>query len=267
MYHSITFGDKNTWDDWHIVPTSRPFFSPPELKKKTLDIPGADGVIDLTEALTGYPVYENRTGSIEFVVMNDYCQPIDSADEWQEIYSDIMDYLHGQKMIAVLEDDPTYYYEGRFTVSQWQSGSYYSVITIDYDVNPYKWSLYDSFGEWLADPFDISSTVSVDASFKELSIDTPDVGKIFDITELIGRAPIAPTFTVSTSSGSGMVVSVYDYTQHENIYSEITIPDGTNQLSDFVFVNLSGDSLWFNYQCASTTDTGTMSVYFRKGRL
>ena len=72
MYHSINFGNKNTWDDWKIVPASRPVFKSPALKKKTIEIPGADGFIDLSESLTGYPVYSNREGSFEFVVMNDF---------------------------------------------------------------------------------------------------------------------------------------------------------------------------------------------------
>ena len=74
MYHSVTFGDKNTWDDWRLVPASRPVFNPPAQKVKTLEIPGGDGVIDLSQSLTGYPVYQNRTGSIEFIVMNDFSQ-------------------------------------------------------------------------------------------------------------------------------------------------------------------------------------------------
>ncbi len=70
----------------------------PAQKVKTLDIPGGDGVIDASQALTGYPVYQNRTGSIEFIVMNDF-------KPWHMAYSDIMDYLHGQTMRAILEDD------------------------------------------------------------------------------------------------------------------------------------------------------------------
>ena len=114
MYHSVTFGDKNTWDDWRLVPASRPVFNPPAQKVKTLAIPGGDGVIDLSQSLTGYPVYQNRTGSIEFIVMNDF-------KPWHMAYSDIMDFLHGQKLRAVLEDDPEYFYEGRFTVNAWKS--------------------------------------------------------------------------------------------------------------------------------------------------
>ena len=99
MYHSITFGDKNTWDDWHLVPTSRPLFNPPPPKVKTLDIPGGDSLVDLSTSLTGYPVYGNREGSVEFMAENGF-------RAWQDLYSDIMDYLHGRTMRAILEDDP-----------------------------------------------------------------------------------------------------------------------------------------------------------------
>ena len=83
MYHSITFGDKNTWDDWHLVPASRPLFNPPTVKTKIIDIPGANGNLDLSDSLTKYPVYNNREGQIEFIVMNDYW-------EWYDAYSTIM---------------------------------------------------------------------------------------------------------------------------------------------------------------------------------
>ena len=135
MYHSVTFGNKNTWDNWHIVPSSRPVFNPPKQKVNTLDIQGGNGIIDLSESLTGYPVYNNREGSFEFIVMNDY-------KPWQETYSDIADYIHGQKMRAVLEDDPQYYYEGRFSVNSWKSDKDWSKITIDYNVSPYTSQFY-----------------------------------------------------------------------------------------------------------------------------
>ena len=61
MYHSITFGDKNTWDDWHLIPSKRPSFNPPNVKSQYVDIPGGNGVLDLTESLTGYPLYNTRT--------------------------------------------------------------------------------------------------------------------------------------------------------------------------------------------------------------
>ena len=135
MYHSVTFGDKNTWDDWHLVATSRPVIMPPGVKTKYVDIPGADGQTDYTQALTGETLYQTRIGSIEFYVMNGY-------QEWEYIYSEIMNYLHGQRMQLILEDDPGFYYEGRFSVNSWRSEKDRSKIVIDYDVFPYKIDMY-----------------------------------------------------------------------------------------------------------------------------
>ena len=104
MYHSITIGDKNTWDDWHLIPASRPLFNPPPVKTNYIDIPARDGNMDLTEVLTGKPVYNNRTGSWTFYVENGF-------KDWTVLYSEIMVYLHGREFRAVLEDDPGYYYE------------------------------------------------------------------------------------------------------------------------------------------------------------
>ncbi len=129
--HSVTFGDRNTWEDWHLIPSSRPVFSPPPKKKKTVDIPGSDGSLDLSEVVSGKPVYENRTGSMEFIVANGF-------KPWQELYSEIMNYLHGKRMKAVLSDDPDHYYEGAFDISEWRSEDHYSTITIEYEVSPYK---------------------------------------------------------------------------------------------------------------------------------
>ena len=66
--HSVTFGDKNSWTDFHLVPTSRPVISLPTFKERYVDIPWRSGVADLGSLLTGGPVYANRIGSIEFLV-------------------------------------------------------------------------------------------------------------------------------------------------------------------------------------------------------
>lgn len=183
MYHSITFGDKNTWDDWHLVPESRPLFLPPDTKTKFVDIPGADGHLDLTEALTGEPLYETRTGDITFYVMNGY-QP------WDELYSTIMNYLHGQKMQAFLEDDPGFYYEGRFYVNEWASEKDYSKIVISYNVNPYKIDRYSSKDPWLWDPFNFRTGIIRD--YSNVRIDGTN-----NITLYGGRKTILPIFIVT----------------------------------------------------------------------
>lgn len=131
MYHSITYGTMNTWNDWHLIPTSRPVFDPPQVRTNMLDLPGADGSIDLALNLTMVPMFNNRSGAHEFVVMNGYLR-------WEQTYAMIANYLHGNEMRAVLEDDPEYFYEGSFGISDWKSSKSFSIITIDYTVRPYK---------------------------------------------------------------------------------------------------------------------------------
>lgn len=173
MYHSIKIFPQSTedsvtfltegvstWDDFHLVPTTRPYVAPPELKSNEVDIPGSDGSIDLTESPQGYPTYQNRTGSWEFIVMNDYCQPVTTHEEWFTAYSNVMNYLHGRKFRVILEDDLSYFYEGRLTVSDYASEEKYSKITIDYNLLPYKWSILQVGDDWLWDPFNFDSGVT-----------------------------------------------------------------------------------------------------------
>lgn len=132
MYHSITIGNKNTWTHWHLIPTSRPVINPPTIAEKYVEIPGRDGLLDLTSTLTGNAVFGDRKGSWEFYVMHD------SWADWSTAYSTIMTYVHGKTRTVKLEDDPNYQYSGRLKVGGWRSEKNYSVITIEYELGPYK---------------------------------------------------------------------------------------------------------------------------------
>lgn len=136
MYHSVTFYTDNnrysTYEDWRLVPETRPVVVPPEPKYNYLDLPGGHGQIDLTESLTGFPLYNRREGEWTFYVLNDY-------GNWTTRLSEIMTVLQGRLLKAVLDDDPDYYYFGRFHVSDWDSGGEtWSMITIAYNVAPFK---------------------------------------------------------------------------------------------------------------------------------
>ena len=152
MYHSITFIDVddatkrvNTWEDWHLVPSSRPVIVPPKVQTKYVDIPGADGSLDLTDYLAGRPTFANREGTIEFTVLNNY--NIERYKyNWSRLYSDIMDYLHGKRKLMILEDNPHYYYKGRFSVDSWATDQHNSKITIGYNLWPYKTHTYMFMG-------------------------------------------------------------------------------------------------------------------------
>lgn len=234
MYHSITLGDKNTWDDWHLIPKSRPLFNPPSVKTNYIEIPGGDGSLDLTTALAGRPVYKNRTGSWEFYVENGF-------KDWTVLYSEIMTYLHGKKLKAILEDDPDYYYEGRFAVNAWKSDPNWSIITIDYEVGPYKRSLVAAGNDWLWDTFNFETDVI--RSYENL----PVSGSLTVVVVGDGM-PVPPTIVASVA---GMTVTyngdTYTLNKGSNYISELEIREGENT---FIFGG-----------------TGSITILYERGRL
>lgn len=140
MPHSITFFDydgtttvyRNTFDHWHMVPEERPISKMPTQKTKYLEVPGSDGILDLSELITGRPLYNNREGEFSFYILNGY-------DTFENIKSKVANYLHGRKKYAVLIDDPDYLYEGRFEVNFENDDSLnHSKCTISYNLKPYK---------------------------------------------------------------------------------------------------------------------------------
>ena len=217
MYHSITIGTKNTWDDWHLIPASRPFFAPPKVKTNTVDIPGGDGVIDLTEVLAGRPTFNNRSGSWIFYVDSDH-------KSWSSLYSEIMTYLHGQKMRAVLEDDPLYYYEGRFSVNAWKTEQNWSQITINYDVEPFKYEIVGG-SAWIWDTF----------NFNTGEITTLDAIEVNGTRTLyVDGVAFAITPVIITSAAMSMEYEgeTYQLKAGRNIPSGLTLHTGTNK---FIF--------------------------------
>lgn len=217
MYHSITIGEKNTWDDWHLIPASRPLFNPPTVKTSYVEIPGGDGALDLTDALAGRPTYNNRTGSWTFYVENGF-------KDWTALYSEIMVYLHGQRYRAVLEDDPAYYYEGRFSVNRWKSDQQWSQIVIDYNVGPYKKEIGNTGENWLWDPFNFETGLI--RNYKNLSV-------LGALTVMV-KGDMLDTIPVIICSASGMSVQyegeTYALSKGANTVPQIVLHSGENTL-------------------------------------
>jgi hypothetical protein len=253
MIQSITFGDKNTWDDWRLLPVSRPVFAPPKVKTNYIDIPGGNGTLDLSESLTKYPVYDNRTGSFKFRVMNDYVS-------WADRYSEIMGYLHGRTMRAILADDPDYFYQGRFSVDSWDSGDTWSEITIGYNVNPFKWSVLSSTEPWIWDSFNFDTGIIREQTFSSISINSPSswITHTF-MSDFFGDVPISPTITISDAPSTGMDIQFIN--TYLNIDETLNFKNGTTPAPDFIFYGQTNEYIM------RFKGTGVISIDFRVGRL
>lgn len=135
MYHSliINVGEDyiNTWDDWFLIPSSRPVISPPIERTKFVTVPGRDGNLDYSQSVSGKPTFDNRTGKIEFYLENDI-----PGWDWETAYTTICETLKGQRVRMALEDNPAHYYEGLIWVNQYKSAKGHSTITLEYNLHP-----------------------------------------------------------------------------------------------------------------------------------
>lgn len=109
--------------------------SPPEPKTYTVDIPGGDGVIDLTQALTGDVAYNNREQEFNFVVIN--------PDTFETVKTQVSNFLHGKEFDYQITMDPGYTYHGRFTVTDYAHAAYaypglVGTFTVSVSAQPYK---------------------------------------------------------------------------------------------------------------------------------
>lgn len=219
MYHSIYIGEKNTYEDWHLVPTSRPVVNPPQPKFSFIDIPGGNGSIDLTEANGMELVFENREGSWEFLVLND-------IEDWDVIYQKILNYCHGKYFDEVrLEDETAYLYKGRVSVNQWRSDPQWSKVVLDYHLDPYKYQLQSAGEDWLWDPFDFENSVIEDTDITVSGTKTHTIDVI--------SMPIIPVF-YTTYSGMTVTYSGQSYAlvaNKECKFYDIYLKQGKNTLT------------------------------------
>lgn len=244
MYHSLTIGTrttqtksgstysvisgKNTWDDWFLIPSTRPLVNPPKPNTKGIQVPGRNGTLDMSTVLTGYMTYQNRTGSWEFIVDNDHW-------DWSTAYSTIMGYLHGQDKYVALEDDKEFYYKGLLSVNSWKSDKSWSLITIDYDLHPYKRTIQSSEEDWLWDPFNFETGV-----IRDYNTTIPSGGSVtFNV-----YGYLEPTLPWIYSSSSN-VTALYKGSSHgidsgKNKYSWFKLDEGMNSIE---FTNNASSSV------------------------
>ena len=136
MLNDVIFNnEKSAFYDWNIVLTKAEIPLPTP-KTYTVDIKGADGVLDLTEALTGDVQYNNRQIKLTFEMMDD--------TDYSTLISDISNYLHGQKIKFTLNNDEDYYYTGRASISDWECVKRKGKIVIQVDCEPYKYAVIET---------------------------------------------------------------------------------------------------------------------------
>lgn len=125
--NGVTFGNYHSYNDFGMILKSKAIPSP-ESKTNMVEVPGADGSIDLSTALTNGKVkYKNRTLQFNFTLYENDGHSI----------TDVYNKLHGQEMKIIPDCDSNYYYFGRCSVADSENNGWHSA-TVSCDVAPYK---------------------------------------------------------------------------------------------------------------------------------
>lgn len=129
--NQFRIGEQFTLDTWGALLST---FEIGEAQAKTnyIDIPGGDGSIDLTEALTGEVTYENRTITATFTLN----QP---RSEWSTIMDQIRAYCHGRKFNIKAPYDDDHYFIGRVNVGPLERDGALATFEMTITCDPYKY--------------------------------------------------------------------------------------------------------------------------------
>lgn len=128
----ITFGEVHSYRDLKLLLAKKEMGSP-AVKTNEVDIPGADGKLDMTDFF-GEPKYDNVTHKFDFVTLEE-------REKFPLQFAVIKNAIHGKKVRIVLDDDPTFFYLGRCHVSSFTNEKGAGAVAVDCDCEPYKYKM------------------------------------------------------------------------------------------------------------------------------
>lgn len=133
MERCFLFGNYNTWNDWGLLLTGKTDLEPPTVKTNYVAIEGMNGSLDLSEALTGEPTYEDRSFSASF------CACDSSYEERRALLDNIINAIHGRKMKIVEPDNPNHYLYGRVGLKNVNHRVSHSEFTVEMRCDPWRY--------------------------------------------------------------------------------------------------------------------------------
>lgn len=229
MFYSVSIGGKDMLSEFGCY-RAHVYISVPSVQTKFLSVPLRNGRIDLTEYLTGDVKYDDRKIKIELLY---------KGKNYNAVYSDISNYLHGKRMEIVFDDDPFYFYVGRCEVGDFAKENYGGTIEIEAQCDPYKYAVQSSSEDWLWDSFDFE-----EGYINEMSnIVVSGTKSVTLITDAKGYAKITTTAAMSVN--------------YKN--KTVNIPVGTTTMYDFEFTE-GNNVLTFS-------GNGTVTIDYRGERL
>ena len=123
----------HTGDDLDLVQEKKEI-GKPTTQSFTVQVPGRNGLLNLTKGLTGKVTYYNRPLSFQY---------FGTGDRERLLYLDaFMSRYHGETIRIIDDDYPGYYYEGEVSVeTTFAPSGNYITINLEVDAQPFRLKL------------------------------------------------------------------------------------------------------------------------------
>ena len=215
--------EKHSFNDWQLIPKTKFHIDPAEPKTNYIDVFGSDSILDLTESLTGYVNYNMRDCEQTFTVVG-------NRPRWSSVYSEIQNFLQGQKLKVICDDEPDWYYTGRFQVSDWETFLKTAEITISGYVEPYKLSTMPNNDDWLWDDFNFE----IGRIREHVYVLEPDGFQNLTGLHIRGSVKhVVPIFELDSSHTLG-TGTVYLIRPEEGMSAKRELSEGENRYPDII---------------------------------
>lgn len=180
----------NTKEDWNLYIQNFDCIGAPEQYTNYVQIPGANQQVDLSEALTGRPVYIRRELKIELGGI---------SKSWPMVISEIRNNIDGRVCRLTFSDDPEWFYRGRVHVGKIEPELSVGKFTIEVpECEPYKYYYKSSEDIWTWDDFNFVNGITTEAySFH--------CDRNHELITQEGRMYVTPTINVKNLVGKLML--------------------------------------------------------------
>jgi len=132
----INFGSYHSYDDFGLL-LADVAVTPPVPQRFIVEVPGRNGVVDLTPAIMGNKIaYGERIISLAFNVVG--------ACNYQQKLTEVSNAIHGQTLEVIFDADPEYYWNGYITVDAQGSDEDLGTFNITVSADPYKYAVLET---------------------------------------------------------------------------------------------------------------------------
>ena len=197
MARGTDFGGIHSHHDLHLI-QALVEVEPVEPKLNFIDVPGADGAKDFSEAPAGRVVYNTRK-----IIWTFKLYP---GENWAEKYTEVSNALNGRSCHITLDADPDYYYVGRVAVDKHAVDGILHTITVVATCQPYKLRLYET-----------TQTAALTTSYTSIALTNE-------------RKPVVPTITVTANATLLWGGDTFTLTAGTHRLLDIMLVEGVNVL-------------------------------------